>query len=236
MSPDNHNIIVIPTYNERNNIKPLLEAIDGLKDFKADVLFVDDNSPDGTAELIDEIRAHRPGTYLMRRPCKMGLGSAYIDGFRYALDKGYQYIFEMDADLSHSPLYLEQVARSLCQFDVVTTSRFRGELRNINRTPLRIINSILAAMFIKLLLGLKCSDPMSGFTGFRRKALEALDFPGFVSKGYAFQAEIKYLCKQKGFSLYEIPIIFKNRAAGASKISRNDIFEALLLPWKLKFR
>lgn len=232
----NNSLIVIPTYNELNNVSKLIGEIDKFNKGRFDLVFVDDNSPDGTGRLLEEIKKERGDIFVIHRENKMGIGSAYLAGFRYGVDKGYDYIFEMDADLSHSPEYLNQMVEELKSADVVVGSRFMGEWRNINKTPVRIWMSILAAWYMRLLLGIKCSDPMGGFIGYRKRALESIIDSDFLAKGYAFQAEVKYRAMREGFKMSEIPIIFKNRNWGDSKIARVDMAEALLMPLKIKFK
>lgn len=228
-------LIVIPTYNEIDNIEKLVVEIDKANAGGFDMLFVDDNSPDGTGKLIDRIRSKRADIFVIHRKGKMGLGSAYLDGFQYGVKNGYKHIFEMDADLSHDPGYLKEMEEKLKSYDVVVASRFMGELGNINVTPFRILTSIIAVMYMRVILALGCSDPMGGFVGYRSEVLKNLDYPNFLAKGYAFQAEMKYECKKRGFTITEIPIIFKKRRACDSKMSKNDIMEALFIPWKIRF-
>lgn len=234
---EKHNsaLVVIPTYNELGNVVKLIDEVDAATGKEFDLLFVDDNSPDGTGSLLEKLRSERTNVFVIHRKGKMGLGSAYLEGFKYGLAGGYQYIFEMDADLSHPPKSLKPMLKELGNFDMVIGSRFMGEIKNINLTPLRIANSVIASWYMKFTLGLKCLDPMGGFTGYRRGVLEAVDLAGFISKGYAFQAEMKYECRRKGFRMKEVPILFKNRDAGDSKISKKDVMEAIMLPWRLKF-
>ena len=227
-------LIVVPTYNEIENIERLISEIGRAGGDRFDILFVDDNSPDGTGQLIEKIRLRQDNIFALHRQGKMGLGSAYLDGFQYGVKRGYDYIFEMDADLSHEPKYLPEMLEKLNDFDIVVSSRFMGNLRNINTTPFRILTSLIAAIYMRLSLGLTCSDPMAGFVGYRRRVLEGLEYPLFFAKGYAFQAEVKYRCKTVGFRMAEIPIAFKARKASASKMSKKDIIEAMVLPWKIR--
>lgn len=231
----NEVLLIIPTYNERDNIDRLLDEIESVSDNKFDVLFVDDNSPDGTGSLIDEIKAKRSNVFVIHRKGKMGLGSAYLEGFRYGIEIGYEYMFEMDADLSHPPHYLKDMIDKLKgNDDVVVGSRFMSGIGNINKTPLRVFISIIAARYMQFILKLECSDPMGGFAGYRTEAIKGIDFRNFHAKGYGFQVEMKYACKVKGLKIAEIPIIFKNRNSGDSKISKRDIVEALALPWRIR--
>ncbi len=231
----NNTLIIIPTYNESNNVERLIEEIDGLDEARSDLLFVDDNSPDGTGALLEKLAEKHPSVSVIHRAYKTGLGSAYLDGFRYAAKKDYDYVFEMDADLSHDPLYIKTMKEALKDFDVVVASRFKGEWKNINSTFFRIVTSVIAVMYMRLILGLGCSDPMGGFVGYRGEVLKSLDYPDFIAKGYAFQTEMKYECKKRGFTITEIPIIFKKRRACDSKMSKNDIMEALFVPWRIRF-
>ncbi len=231
---DKRVLIIIPTFNESENIERLLSAIDKIGLAKLDILFVDDNSPDGTGKLIERIRLSRPNVFIIHRRRKEGLGVAYKTGFKYAVEKGYDYVFEMDADLSHNPESVIGMLKKLEDFDVVVGSRFMGDIYNINATPFRIFMSISASLYMRLMLGLKCRDTMAGFIGYKREVLKSLDFDHFLAKGYAFQAEIKFKCQRNGFKIIEMPTVFKNRGLGESKVKRKDMLEALLLPWRLK--
>jgi len=228
-------LIVIPTYNEAKNIEPLIESIDRVGKGAFGILFVDDASPDGTGRLIENIIRRRPNTFALHRSGKLGLGTAYLDGFRYAVTKDYDYIFEMDADLSHDPSYILLMLKKFDSNDVVVGSRFLGTMQNINSTPFRIFVSLMAGRYLKVFLGLKCLDVMAGFVGYKKRVLENLDLSCFFSRGYSFQAEIKYKCQVKKFKISEIPIIFRTRTLGDSKIKKRDMLEAFLLPWRLKF-
>jgi dolichol-phosphate mannosyltransferase len=168
-------VVIIPTFNERDNIERVISAMDEATGGACDILFVDDNSPDGTGALIEDIRKRKPNVYAIHRAGKMGLGSAYIDGFRYAVRNGYEYMIEMDADLSHDPAYLPQMMRALESDDIVVASRFRGSVSNINLTPFRILASIAASVYMRALLGIRSTDPMGGFVGYNARDLRSLD-------------------------------------------------------------
>jgi len=227
--------IVIPTYNEKGNISSLMEKvlkqrIDGLE-----IIVVDDNSPDGTGNIVREISEAESRVHLLSRPRKMGLGTAYVSGFQYALRAGAEYIFEMDADFSHNPDMIPVFLEKLENSDVVIGSRYLGGIRILNWPLRRLILSYLANWYARLVTGLRLSDITSGFKAYRKEVLEKVNLSEVKSEGYAFQIEMKYRAKRAGFSLTEIPIVFEDRHSGTSKISRRVIIEALFMVWKLRF-
>jgi dolichol-phosphate mannosyltransferase len=226
-------LVIIPTYDERENIPSLLDALLALP-FGLEVLVVDDNSPDGTAALIEERMARDPRVHLLKRPGKMGLGSAYRDGFRYALDHGAEYIFEMDADFSHDPQAIGEFLAAARDADVVLGSRYKGGVRVVNWPLNRLILSRAANLYTRLITGLPVHDATGGFKCFRRRALEGIRLDRVRSDGYAFQIEVSYKCWKRGLRLKEIPIVFTVRHAGTSKMNRRIVWEAVWLVWKLR--
>ena len=226
-------LIIIPTYDERENIAALLDALLALP-FGLEVLVVDDNSPDGTAAVVEERRRQEPRVHLLKRPGKMGLGSAYRDGFRYALDHGAEYIFEMDADFSHDPAAIGDFLAAARDADVVLGSRYIGGVRVVNWPLNRLILSRAANLYSRLVTGLPVHDATGGFKCFRRRALEGIRLDRIRSDGYAFQIEVSFKCWKRGFRIREIPIVFVDRRAGVSKMSRRIIWEAAGVVWHLR--
>lgn len=228
-------LIVIPTYNERENLSNIIgEILD--QSPVLEILVVDDASPDGTGKLADELAATSGRVHVLHRPGKLGLGSAYIEGFRLALERDYDYIFEMDADYSHDPKELPNFLKAAQDYDVVIGSRYIGGVRILNWPIKRLMLSYGASVYTRLITGLKLIDTTSGFKCFRREVLAALDLDKIHSDGYSFQIELNFLCQRKGFSLKEIPIVFSDRMQGHSKMNKGIIAEALLVVWILKIK
>jgi dolichol-phosphate mannosyltransferase len=226
-------LVIIPTYDERENITTLLDALLALP-HGLEVLVVDDNSPDGTAALIEQRMNGDPRVHLLKRPGKMGLGSAYRDGFRYALEHGAEYIFEMDADFSHDPQAIGDFLTAARDADVVLGSRYIGGVRVVNWPLNRLILSRSANLYTRLVTGLPVHDATGGFKCFRRRALEGIRLDKVRSDGYAFQIEVSFKCWKRGFKIREIPIVFVDRRAGVSKMNRRIIWEAAGLVWRLR--
>jgi dolichol-phosphate mannosyltransferase len=228
-------LVIIPTYNERENIEPLLDRLLALP-FGLEVLVVDDRSPDGTAELVQARQRLDPRVHLLERPGKMGLGSAYRDGFRYALDRGAEYVFEMDADFSHDPDAIGAFLEQARDYDLVLGSRYlHGKVTVVNWPLSRLILSYSANLYARWITGLPVMDCTGGFKCFRRRALESVRLDQVRSDGYAFQIEMTYKCWQRGMRIREIPIVFVDRRAGVSKMNRRIIWEALWMVWRLRF-
>jgi dolichol-phosphate mannosyltransferase len=226
-------LVIIPTYDERDNIGPLLEKLLGLP-YGLHVLVVDDASPDGTGDFVAEWRERQPRLHLLRRPGKLGLGSAYRDGFRYALDHGAEYIFEMDADFSHDPQAIGDFLAAARDADLVLGSRYLGGVRVVNWPLSRLILSRSANVYTRLVTGLPVHDATGGFKCFRRRALEGIRLDKVRSDGYAFQIEVSFKCWKRGFRIREIPIVFVDRRAGVSKMNRRIIWEAAGMVWRLR--
>lgn len=227
-------VVVIPTYNERDNIAKLLPHV--LAEPRFRVLVVDDSSPDGTAEVVEEIACHEPRVSLLVRPGKQGLGTAYLTGFRHALAEDAQYIFEMDADFSHDPQYLPSLLAAAEQtYDLVLGSRYVPGGATTDWGLLRQCISRGGNLYARLILGLLVKDATGGFRCYRRRVLEALDLATVRSNGYAFQIELVYRAQQAGFRVGEVPIVFPDRRVGQSKMSRRIVAEALLNVWRLRF-
>jgi len=220
-------LVIIPTYNERDNIGTLLDRLMALP-LGLEVLVVDDGSPDGTAALVKERVAAEPRIHLMERPGKLGLGSAYLAGFRYALDHGAEYIF------SHDPDSLPEFVKHARDVDVVLGSRYLHGVTVVNWPLNRLILSYLANRYTRLVTGLPLNDATGGYKCFRRRALEGVRLDRVQSDGYSFQIEMSFKCWKKGFTLREIPILFVDRRAGTSKMNRRIIWEAAWMVWKLR--
>jgi len=230
--PVKDTLVIIPTYNEAGNLVSLMKELDSLQ-LEFDVLMVDDNSPDGTARLIEEFRKTRPWLNLLQRPGKQGLGKAYLAGFDWALPRGYEFIVEMDADLSHDPNdVLRLVAQCREGFDLAVGSRYLGGIRIINWPIQRLIISFLGSFYTRVCTGMPIMDPTSGFKCFRRAVLEAIDRSKVYSNGYVFQIEMDLYAWRLGFKLAEVPIVFTERQLGASKMSSAIVTEAM---WRIPF-
>jgi len=227
-------LVIIPTYNERDNLIELMGRVfaQELKDLE--VLIVDDNSPDGTGALADEMSARDPRIHVMHRAGKLGLGSAYVAGFRYAIARDYEAIFEMDADFSHNPDSLPVFLRELENADLVLGSRYLHGVTVVNWPLSRLILSYSANMYSRIVTGMNVKDLTGGFKCFRRQVLEAIDWDRVKSDGYGFQIEINFKAWRKGFRIREIPIMFVDRKAGESKMSRRIVYEAAWMVWRLR--
>ncbi|MFH1809272.1 MAG: polyprenol monophosphomannose synthase [Pseudomonadota bacterium] len=225
-------VVLMPTYNERENLPSMVAEV--LRTAPVDMLIIDDNSPDGTGSVADALADQEPRVQVMHRPGKQGLGRAYLDGFRWALDQGYKVIFEMDADFSHQPRYLPEFLREIKHYDLVLGSRYVRD-GGVSNWPLhRQVISRGGSLYARSILGVTVKDLTGGFKCFRREVLESLNLDGIRSTGYAFQIEMTYRTLQAGFKVKEIPIIFYERNAGKSKMSRKIFVEAIGTVWKLK--
>lgn len=229
-------LVIIPTYNEIENIPTLVPDILSIYDSNLDILVVDDNSPDGTAAWVKEYMQKSDRVHILERPGKMGLGTAYCDGFRFGLEKGYDYIFEMDADFSHDPRELFNFLMKIQDYDLVLGSRYIKGVNVINWPMRRLLLSYFANIYTKVITGLPVKDATGGFKCFRREVLEAIDLDRVKSNGYAFQIEMTFKAYKKGFRIAEIPIIFNDRTAGHSKMSKAIVREAVFMVWKLRLR
>ncbi|MCA9751395.1 MAG: polyprenol monophosphomannose synthase [Gemmatimonadetes bacterium] len=231
-------LVVIPTYNERENLGDLLPQVLDL-DPDLSVLVVDDNSPDGTAEVAREFGERTGRVHVLGRPGKLGLGSAYVAGFRWALaNTDARFVFEMDADFSHDPKYLPEMVRLAEEenVDLVVGSRYIGGGANVVNWPIsRLILSYSANVYARIVTGLPLTDSTGGYKCFRREVLAAIDLDRVRSDGYGFQIELNFNAWKSGFKIREIPIVFVDRHSGTSKMSRKIIYEAFWLVWKLRF-
>lgn len=225
--------VVVPTYNERDNAEKIVREILAQSD-DIDVLVVDDNSPDGTGEILDRMAAENGRIHVMHRAGKLGLGSAYRAGFKYALENGAENIIEMDADFSHDPAMIPVFLEKILTYDLVIGSRYLNGVSVVNWPIRRLILSYCANVYTRIVTGLRISDCTGGFKCFRRKVLESINLDKIKSDGYSFQIEMNYRCVEKGFTVGEIPIIFIDRHAGMSKMSKKIVREAVFMVWKLK--
>ncbi|MBI2925145.1 MAG: polyprenol monophosphomannose synthase [Verrucomicrobia bacterium] len=225
-------LVIVPTYNERDNLPQLVERFAALT-IEADVLVVDDNSPDGTGQLADELAKRHPWLHVLHRTEKDGLGRAYCAGFGWALERHYEFVFEMDGDLSHNPADIPVFLAAAQRADLVLGSRYMNGIRVINWPLRRLMLSLCAARYVRVITGLPFSDPTGGFKCFRRRALQTIDLQAVRSNGYSFQIELTHKVWRQGMSVAEVPIIFTDRFHGTSKISRRIVWEALWMVWRL---
>ena len=228
-------LVIVPTYNERENIRAIIDAALS-KDPRIDMLIVDDGSPDGTGAIVDEIAGANPRVHALHRAGKMGLGTAYLEGFRWALERQYDYVFEMDADFSHNPDHLPEFLRRIEDADLVLGSRYRnGRVTVVNWPMSRLLLSYAANIYARNVTGLQLFDSTGGFKCFRRKVLEGIDLSAVKSNGYAFQIEMSFRAWKKGFRIVEIPIVFVDRTEGESKMSKKIVREAVWMVWRLRW-
>jgi len=229
-------LVVVPTYNERENIARIIEVVLG-KDPRLELLIVDDGSPDGTAGIVKDIIARNPRVHILEREKKMGLGTAYLAGFAWALKQNYDYVFEMDADFSHDPAHLPQFLDAIQRADLVLGSRYlKGRVSVVNWPISRLLLSYFANVYARAVTGLPVWDSTGGFKCFRRSVLEAIDLDGVHSNGYAFQIEMSFKAWKKGFTIAEIPIVFVDRTEGTSKMSKAIVREAVWMVWWLRLK
>lgn len=222
----NKAIVVIPTYNESENIEKLIKQLIEIP-LQLSVLIVDDNSPDGTGDIAETLAREFSQVHVIHRSAKMGLGTAYVDGFKYALREGFDYIFEMDADFSHDPKYIPIFLEKIKDYDLVLGSRYFSGISVVNWSFYRLTLSILASKYVKMWTGMPFTDPLGGFKVFRKEVLERIELEKIVSDGYVFQMEMLFRAYTNGFRIGEIPIVFIDRGFGSSKMSRKVIFEAV---------
>ena len=228
-------LVIVPTYNERENIRRLIDSV-LRQDGRIEMLIVDDGSPDGTGQIVAEIESAEPRVHLLEREKKMGLGTAYIAGFRWALERGYQYVMEMDADFSHDPAHLPQFLRAIEDADLVLGSRYQqGRVTVVNWPISRLILSYSANLYARAVTGLPVWDATGGFKCFRSEVLQSIDFSRVRSNGYAFQIEMSFRAWKRNFRIVEIPIVFVDRTEGTSKMSKSIVREAIWMVWRLRW-
>jgi dolichol-phosphate mannosyltransferase len=231
----NKTLVVVPTYNERENLSALAQRLLALP-VPVDLLIVDDNSPDGTGKLADNLAAEHSSIHVLHRMEKSGLGRAYIAGFRWGLERGYDYILELDGDLSHNPDDIPMFLEAARNADLVLGSRYLNGIRIINWPLSRLMLSKSAATYVKLITGMKITDPTGGYKCFTRRALEAIKLQEINSNGYSFQIEMTHRLWRQGMRIVEVPIVFTERVQGHSKMSGHIIQEALIMVWRLWFQ
>jgi dolichol-phosphate mannosyltransferase len=228
----NQTLIVVPTYNERENLPALVQRLLSLP-VPLDLLVVDDNSPDGTGKLADELAAKHPMIHVLHRPEKNGLGRAYLAGFKWALEREYEFIFEMDGDFSHNPDDIPKFLEAAHDADLVLGSRYVNGIRIINWPLRRLMLSKFAANYVQIITGMPLTDPTGGYKCFRRRALLAIDLNEVRSNGYSFQIELTHKIWRQGLKIVEVPIIFTDRFLGKSKMTGKIVREALMMVWRL---
>lgn len=232
-------VVIIPTYNEKENIENIIRAVIGLKEHAFHILVIDDGSPDGTADIVKRLMASefKHELHLVQRTGKLGLGTAYIAGFKWALEHGYEYIFEMDADFSHAPKDLPRLYNACANesYDVSVGSRYVSGVNVVNWPMGRVLMSYYASKYVRLITGVPLHDTTAGFVCYRRKVLETIDLDAIRFKGYAFQIEMKFTSYKLGFKIKEVPVIFVNRELGTSKMSGGIFGEALFGVMRLRW-
>lgn len=231
-------LVIIPMYNEKENAAAIIDAVLNLPEQNFDVLVIDDNSPDGTAAIVKEKIAEHPGqVHIIERAGKLGLGTAYIEGFKWALKQRYSYVCEMDADFSHDPKDLMRLRQAVSsgQGDVAVGSRYVSGVNVVNWPMGRVLMSYYASKYVRLVTGMPIHDTTAGFVCYKRKVLDDIDLDGIRFKGYAFQIEMKFTAYQMGYKVCEVPIVFVNRVLGTSKMNSSIFGEALFGVLKLKW-
>ena len=227
----NDSIVIIPTYNEKENIEAIIRAVTGLQEHAFDILIIDDGSPDGTADIVKGLMAEefKDRVFLVERQGKLGLGTAYIAGFKWALEHHYEYVFEMDADFSHDPKDLPRLynACAVEGYDLAIGSRYISGVNVVNWPMGRVLMSYFASKYVRFVTGIPVNDTTAGFKCYKRRVLEAIDFDKIRFKGYAFQIEMKFTAYKLGFRIKEVPVVFVNRQLGTSKMSGGIFGEAL---------
>ncbi|PYO28793.1 MAG: dolichyl-phosphate beta-D-mannosyltransferase [Gemmatimonadetes bacterium] len=227
-------MVVIPTYNEIANLPLVVEQV-LVQDSRLEILVVDDHSPDGTGQLAEALAQKEPRVHVLHRETKLGLGTAYITGFKWALERGYDYVFEMDADFSHDPGHLKEFLKAIADADLVLGSRYLGGKVTVVNWPIgRLVLSYCANIYARRITGLRIWDLTGGFKCFRRRVLEAIDLSQVRSNGYAFQIEMSVRAWRKGFTLKEVPIVFVDRTEGQSKMNRSIVREAVWMVPRLR--
>jgi dolichol-phosphate mannosyltransferase len=228
-------LVVMPTYKEADNVQSIIPEILAT-DESVEVLVVDDNSPDGTGDLVAGMMSTNNRIHLIRRERKMGLGTAYVRGFKYAIEHGYDYVFEMDADFSHDPKEIPNFLAKIKEYDLVIGSRYVTGVAVVNWPMKRLLLSYFANIYSRVVTGMPVKDATGGFKCYRVEILKHIDLDGIHSNGYAFQIEIDYKVWKKGFRVVEMPIVFVDRRVGISKMSKKIVYEALFMVWILRFK
>lgn len=227
-------IIIIPTYNELSNIQKLIPILRSEYP-QVDILVVDDNSPDGTGQVVKEISEKDSSVKLIEREGKLGLGTAYVRGFKYMLENGYDVALEMDADFSHDPKVIKTFLKEIDEYDLVLGSRYSDGVNVVNWPMSRLLLSYFANIYTKVITGMPICDATGGYKCFRREVLQAINLDKVTSNGYSFQIEMNFKAWKKGFKIKEVPIVFVDRTEGSSKMSKSIVYEAIFMVWKLRF-
>jgi len=227
-------LILFPTFNEKENIRSIVETALA-EDERIEALIIDDNSPDGTGDIADDMAANNPRIHAVHREKKSGLGTAYIAGFKWAIEHKYDYVFEMDADFSHDPQYLPDFLAAIQEYDLILGSRYISGVNVINWPMSRLLLSYYANVYTRMVTGLPVRDATGGFKCFRREVLESIDLDQVRSNGYTFQIEMSMRAWKHGFRIKEIPIVFKDRQLGTSKMSKKIVREAIWMVWWLRW-
>lgn len=234
MLPYAQSLVIIPTYNESDNVENMMKTLNGLYP-ELSILIVDDGSPDGTAKLVKDYQATHPNVHLLERQGKLGLGTAYITGFKWALERGFEYVFEMDCDFSHDPKDVEGLLKAASSSaDLAIGSRYIGGIRILNWPMKRLLLSYFASIYTQIITGMKVQDATGGFKCFRASTLKQIDLDKIFSNGYSFQIELNYKTWKKGLKVQEVPITFSERREGQSKMSKKIIWEAIWAVWRLR--
>ncbi len=228
-------LVITPTYNEAKNIERLITEV-LQQDESVEILIVDDGSPDGTADIVKKIQQYNLKVHLLQRPKKMGLGTAYVAGFKFAIEKQFDFIFEMDADFSHNPKEIKNFLQKIHDYDLVIGSRYISGMNVVNWPLKRLLLSYFANIYTRIITGMPVKDATGGFKCFRRTVLENINLDDIRSNGYAFQIEMNFKTWKKKFRICEMPIVFVDREQGVSKMSMKIVWEAVFRVWKLKFR
>ncbi|KAB2925497.1 MAG: polyprenol monophosphomannose synthase [Bacteroidetes bacterium] len=228
-------LVIIPTYNESQNAEKIITEVLAQTEM-VQVLIVDDNSPDGTADIVKKMMEANPRIHLLQRERKLGLGTAYVAGFKYAIAHGFDFIFEMDADFSHNPKEVPIMLGKMDECDVLIGSRYIKGVNVVNWPMKRLILSYSANIYTRIITGMPVHDATAGFKCYKRKVLETIDLDAIRSNGYAFQIETNFMAWRKGFIIKEMPIVFVDRRVGVSKMNKKIVYEAAFMVWKLKLQ
>ncbi len=228
-------LVIIPTYNEAQNAENIIRDVLAQSEI-IEILIVDDNSPDGTAEIVKKIQSRNSRVHLLQREKKLGLGTAYVAGFKYAIERQFDFVFEMDADFSHNPKEIPIMLSKMNECDVLIGSRYIKGVNVVNWPMKRLLLSYSANIYTRIITGMPVHDATAGFKCYKRKVLETIDLDSIASNGYAFQIETNFMAWRKGFVIKEMPIVFVDRRVGVSKMNKKIVYEAAFMVWKLKFR
>jgi dolichol-phosphate mannosyltransferase len=233
MLPFGKSVVIIPTYNESDNVENMLKALHGLYP-ELSILIVDDGSPDGTAKIVKNYQATHPNVHILERSGKLGLGTAYIMGFKWALERGFEFVFEMDCDFSHDPKDVQALLEAAQNCDLAIGSRYIGGIRILNWPMKRLLLSYFASIYTQIITGMKIQDATGGFKCFRASTLRKINLDKIFSNGYSFQIELNYKTWKMGLKLQEVPITFSERREGQSKMSSKIVREAIWAVWRMR--